>query len=504
MSLQVQPPALADDVATAFAAFEQRYPAYAETRKLDELRRDEYSRLDRLGHTYLDFTGGGLYAESQVRQHTDLLLNDVFGNPHSHNPTSLAATELVERTRRRVLDYFHAAPDEYDVIFTQNATGALKLLGESYPFAPGDQFLLTFDNHNSVNGIRVFARDKGAQVTYVPAVPPDMRAARDAQRDELRAVHGVGHWLDSTLPSAFARARTGGHNLFAFPAQSNFSGVQHPLTWIAEAQDAGWDVLLDAAAFVPTNRLDLSQWHPDFVDISFYKIFGYPTGIGCLIARKDALAKLHRPWFAGGTLSHVAVEIADDPEDTYYLTPGTAGFEDGTVNYVGIPALGIGMDFIEAIGIETIHERVMCLTGWLLEQLRDVRHDNGTPAIHIYGPLDTQMRGGTISMNFHDPQGRLIDSRIVENRANRRQISLRSGCHCNPGAREIALGISEEELTGIFRDAGRITFDQFLQVIDGKTTGAARVSLGVASTFADVYRFVEFAHTFVNTPLADV
>ena len=87
----------------------------------------------------------------------------------------------------------------------------------------------------------------------------------------------------------WTRPGAGAHSLFAYPAQSNFTGVQHPLEWIAQAQARGWDVLLDAAAFAPTNRLDLGRWQPDFVAISFYKIFGYPTGIGCLLARKAAL-----------------------------------------------------------------------------------------------------------------------------------------------------------------------------------------------------------------------
>ena len=60
----------------------------------------------------------------------------MFGNPHSTNPTSAATTELVERARAYVLEFFNASPDEYVAIFTPNATGALKLVGESYPFAP--------------------------------------------------------------------------------------------------------------------------------------------------------------------------------------------------------------------------------------------------------------------------------------------------------------------------------------------------------------------------------
>ncbi len=120
-----------------------------------------------------------------------------------------------------MLDYFNASPDEYCVVFTQNASGALKLVGEAYPFAPGGQYLLTFDNHNSVNGIREFARARGATVTYSPVTPPDLRI------DEGR------------LRTSLATATPGAANLFAYPAQSNFSGVQHPLEWIAEAQSQG-------------------------------------------------------------------------------------------------------------------------------------------------------------------------------------------------------------------------------------------------------------------------
>ena len=157
---------------TAFNTFLKAFPAYATTDRLDALRATEYARLDQQGHTYLDYTGGGLYAEAQVREHVAMLTSGVFGNPHSKSLTSMAMTERVEQTRDYVLRYFSASPDEYMVIFTPNATGALKLIGESYLFGPGDHYLLTFDNHNSVNGIREFARDKGATVTYIPVTPP--------------------------------------------------------------------------------------------------------------------------------------------------------------------------------------------------------------------------------------------------------------------------------------------------------------------------------------------
>ena len=111
----------------ALKAFQQKYPTYDSTQSLDTLRATEYARLDAQEHVYLDYTGGGLYAECQVREHLDLLCRHVFGNPHSTNPASQAMTTLVEKARRYVLSYFKASPEEYIVIFTPNASGALKL-----------------------------------------------------------------------------------------------------------------------------------------------------------------------------------------------------------------------------------------------------------------------------------------------------------------------------------------------------------------------------------------
>lgn len=461
---------------SAHSGFLQDYPAFASTRVLDRLRATEYSRLDRFGHVYLDYTGGALYAESQIRDHQALLADGVFGNPHSKNLTSLDATERVERARAHVLRFFNAPPDDYEAIFTANATGALRLVGEAYPFRPGGCYALTHDNHNSVNGVREYARAKGATVAYIPIRPTDLRA-------------------DSTEVAAALRARPSGKpRLFAFPAQSNYTGVQHPLEWIAEAHKNGWDVLLDAAAFVPTNRLDVARWQPDFVSLSFYKIFGYPTGIGCLIARKSALEKLLRPWYSGGTITFSSV-VAQD----HYLTPGVAGFEDGTVNYLSLPAVEIGLRHIESIGIDVIRTRVQCLTGWLLDRLLSLHHSNGRPLVALYGPETMERRGGTIQVNYLDRDGVPYDCYQVEQLANAQRISLRAGCHCNPGARETSLGLSRDALAACFKDKDSQTYDQFLRGLEGKTSGAVRASLGLATTFDDVYTYARFAESFIDT-----
>lgn len=469
---------------STYQDFLAKYPTYESTHKLDDLRASDYVRLDiipaggRTGQVYLDYTGGGLYAESQVKKHQQFLLENVYGNPHSSNPSSRIATEMVEKTRAAVLEYFNASPEEYDVIFTANASGGLKLVGESYPFGPGDHYLLTFDNHNSVNGIREFAHARGAEVTYLPVALPDMRV------------------VESQLEQSWAQAQPGRNNLFAYPAQSNFSSVQHPLGWIERAHAQGWDVLLDAAAFAPSNRLDLSAWKADFVPLSFYKIFGYPTGVGALIARRQALAKLQRPWFAGGTITVASVQ-----GDKYYLADGHAAFEDGTLDYLNIPAVEIGLRHMQAIGVETIHERVRCLTSWLLEHLTAMKHSSGVPLVRLYGPTTTEARGGAVTVNFFNTQGQAIDHRAIEDEANKSNISLRTGCFCNPGAGELALGISRMELAVCFSQPlhqQRLSIDDFRTCIDGKSTGAVRISVGMVTNFSDVQRFLDFAERLLR------
>jgi selenocysteine lyase/cysteine desulfurase len=455
-----------------FVSFLRAYPAYPTTHILDDLRASEYARLDIGGHIYLDYTGGGLYAESQLRRHNKMLSEHVFGNPHSSNPTSQAATQLVEHAREYVLKFFNADPEEYLAIFTPNASGALKLVGESYPF-PRGRYLLTFDNHNSVNGIREFAHARGAEVTYIPIALPDMRV------DE------------SQLERELAQPAKLRNNLFAYPAQSNFSSVKHPLEWIEKAHHYDWDVLLDAAAFVPTSGLDLSAVKPDFVSISFYKMFGYPTGIGALIARKQALAKLHRPWFAGGTITVASVQ-----GDKYYLADGASAFEDGTIDYLGIPAVEVGLKHLETIGYEVIQERVGSLTGWLLDNLTSMKHSNGVPLVRVYGPTDLKERGGAVTVNFYDEHNRPLDHRFIEQKANEANISLRTGCFCNPGAGEVALEISRVELDVCFTQPGhedRLTVDDFRSCIDGKSSGAVRISIGLVTNFNDIQGFLAFA-----------
>ena len=439
-------------------SFDHRNPDFA------SLRRIEYARLDQAGHAYLDYTGAGLYAASQIEAHRERLLGDVLGNPHSENPAALASTARMERARLRVLEFLRADPVVYDVVFTPNASGALRLVGESFPFAPGSRYVLTRDNHNSVNGIRSFAARAGAVVHYVPL---------DA---ELRA-DSPGSWLRKLPPNR--------PHLFAFPAQSNFSGVRHPLEWVELARSQGVHVLLDAAAFVPTSPLRLDQVEPDFVVLSFYKMFGFPTGIGALVGRRQALAILERPWFAGGTVEWVSTQ-----HGTHALRAAAEAFEDGTSHFLAFDAVCDGLDLLDSLGMERIRTRIGALTSKLLAALTTLRHPDGRRLLEIYGPPDSGDRGGTIAFNVVDATGRHVPYPHVVAEAARDRVSLRGGCFCNPGCAETALRMPADRTRACRETLGRdFTLEGFAACIAGPV-GAVRASLGIPTVARDIDRLI--------------
>ena len=229
------------------------------------LRDREYSRLDGLGQVFLDYTGGGLYAQSQLRRAPAPAASRRLRQPALGQP-GVGGLDAASRTRARasILAFFNASPDEYDVVFTANATAALRLVGESYPFEPGGRLLLTADNHNSVNGIREFARAQRRAVDLRPAL--DARPARRRRRRARRP--RPGH--------AGVRACSPTRRSPTTPASATRSPGSTPPTSAAGTSCS------TRRHSCPRTGSTSTRWRPDFVAVSWYKVFGYPTGIGSL------------------------------------------------------------------------------------------------------------------------------------------------------------------------------------------------------------------------------
>jgi selenocysteine lyase/cysteine desulfurase len=130
-----------------------------------------------------------------------------------------------------------------------------------------------------------------------------------------------------------------------------------------------------------------------------------------------------------------------------------------------------------------------------------MKHSTGQPLVRIYGPVSMDKRGGAVTVNFFDRHGNAIDHRFIESEANKSNISLRTGCFCNPGAGEVALGISRVELDVCFHQQGheeRLSVDDFRVCIDGKSSGAVRISVGMVSNFEDIQTMLKFAKGLLN------
>jgi selenocysteine lyase/cysteine desulfurase len=199
--------------------------------------------------------------------------------------------------------------------------------------------------------------------------------------------------------------------------------------------------------------------------------------------------------------------IASVAAQAHYLRADEGAFEDGTLDYLNIPAVTVGLRHIDQVGLDTIHRRVACLTGWLLDALDGLRHQSGRRLVQIYGPRTVDGRGGTIALSVRDRDGLPVDDLRVEELANRANISVRTGCFCNPGAGEAAYRLGNEQMGRWFGRAEPVSYLEFRARIGidlGRIPSAIRVSVGVATNFADVYRFVCFLARFFDRSVAEI
>ncbi|HXH94096.1 MAG TPA: aminotransferase class V-fold PLP-dependent enzyme, partial [Thermoanaerobaculia bacterium] len=242
---------------------------------------------------------------------------------------------------------------------------------------------------------------------------------------------------------------------------------------------------------VPSRAFSLRQCPADFVAMSFYKLFGYPTGIGALVARREALARLLRPWFAGGTVLFASVAA-----DTHRLRPRHEAFEDGTPDFLGIAGLDAGFDVLAEVGMDRLSAHVSTLMRTLLDQLRSLRHRNGAPLVKIYGPSNTIDRGGTVAFNVCDREGVPLSYTLVETRARQAGVSLRGGCFCNPGASESAFSLDPARITTCLADLGATFTPERFAACSGTAVGAIRASIGLANNRDDIQRAVDVVASF--------
>nr|CAD7455575.1 unnamed protein product [Timema tahoe] len=449
-----------------------------------------------------------------------------------------------------ILHHFKTNPEEYSLIFTSSATAALKVVAETFDWAGQDEIEKTKDNYEQSKGIThnadideknecveipeneslnvgkpVYDGSPGVFV-YLQDNHTSVLGMRELAANKCKQTHCISHNdifqelnTEPEQENSIDIDTYSGNSLFVYPAQCNFSGVKYPLEWISQTQNGAlnkyinknasvlsskrtkWFCMLDAASFVSTNRLDLSSIKPDFVSLSFYKIFGYPTGLGALLVKNSSSDVLKKSYFGGGT-----VLIALSSERYHVPRPTLSDrFEDGTLPFLSILALRHGFDTLKQLcgSIEDIAMHTFSLAQSLFLNLISLHHSNGAPAVVLYTDTDYQnidTQGGIVNFNLLRANGEYVGFVEVLNMANLYDIQLRTGCFCNTGACQRHLRLSSQDLKHQFQ-AGHVCGDE-RDLIDGKPTGSVRVSFGYMSTKEDVDRVLRMITTcFLEEPV---
>lgn len=292
-----------------------------------------------VGKTYLDHGGTTIYARSLIEDVAADLMSNLYGNPHSASTPAKMCGQAVDDTREKTLRFLGADPQHFDLVFVGNATGALKLVMDSFKDlgnankdedGEGGGFWYGYhiDAHSSVVGIR---------------------ECTDGHHHCFQTDGEVEQWLFGTK----ILKRSPKLGLFAYPGQSNMTGRRLPLNWsgkLRKSTNPAHDdtyTLLDAAALATTYPLNGifqdPDSAPDFTALSFYKIFGFPD-LGALIVRKVSGSILHfgRRYFGGGTVSMVSVQGLKP-----FFKSKTVlheSLEDGTLPFHNIIALSKAID----------------------------------------------------------------------------------------------------------------------------------------------------------------
>lgn len=378
-----------------------------------------------------------------ITRFSSLLLSSLYGNPHSFNTPAKLSGDLVDSIRLKTLGFLGADPAHYDLVFTANATAAIKLVADSFRDLADQSRSKSFwygyhrDAHTSLVGVRELTS------------PSEGRCF--ASDEEVES------WLENNDESgAEGQGKLG---LFAWPGQSNLTGrrIPHHKNWagrVRRRKRGTTYTLLDAAGLAMTADLTQVFEHvdeaPDFVCVSFYKIFGFPDLGGLVVRRESGHIMALRKYFGGGTVDMVST-LGD--MGAWHLSKGLerrseAGkegrklheaLEDGTLPFHSIIALGEAIECFREVygGMENVSRHTTALVVRLHEGMKGLRYANGGMVVKVYEDLeggdgstgygDSSRQGGTVAFNVLRPDGRFVSYDRVESLANDRGIYIRSG-----------------------------------------------------------------------------
>jgi len=520
--------------------------------RLLRIERAEFEWLNERKTAYCDYNGHpplskklyDSFSSFSAATSANVMLR-MLGNPH----TAKAETAAVREARLKVLKHFGSEFGEYEIVFTSGATGAIKVVGDYFPFNErGAAMSYLSDNHTSVLGLRNLARSEGASCFVVDSERFVSEIVFQGKKNEKeKCLDDRNGALIKKKISWYARRSSSGNDaarvdgvsrttttttqrkaphLFAYNDESNFHGqgvCEHKMREKVREINKTFEcfTLLDASKSASSNPVSLKdvpkEHRPDFIVASAYKIFGYPTGVGFLLVSNRAMRLLERrmneKYFGGGTANAIDAET-----DFFVAKEGAAGLECGTLPFQQIAMLPKCFEWYNSIGgAEAIRKKSGYVGEVLASGLWNLRHANGKHIVEVYGSqwrhlaehlmskadYDNRYENltydgrkiislSTVAFNVLNDDGSHVGYAKVERVLASENIIVRTGCCCNPGACEsIQKNKIKDRVKKLYETQGKVCGDDMsVDDSDGEPLGCVRASFGYASEVEHAMRII--------------
>ena len=300
------------------------------------------------------------------------------------------ATAAYEAARERVRSFIHAASTK-EVLFTRGTTTGLNWVARyaESVLQPGDEVLISvMEHHSNIIPWQEACKKTGARLIYA-------------------------YLKDGMLDLADFRSKLTEKTRFVALAHvSNVLGVVNPIKEIAElVHQANALLVVDGAQSVPHMKIDVQDLDVDFFAFSGHKMLG-PTGIGVLYGKEELLEQMSPVEFGGEMIDFVY-----EQEATWKELPWK--FEAGTPNIAGAIGLAVAIDYLDKIGMETVHQYEQELIAYVFPKLQAVE------GLTIYGSEDLTQRSGVISFNLAG-----LHPHDVATALDYEGVAVRAGHHC--------------------------------------------------------------------------
>lgn len=295
--------------------------------------------------------------------------------------------EVREKTAR-----FIGAETPNDIIFTSGTTQSLNLAARllTQDLQEGDEIIVSqMEHHANLIPWQIVAKEKGLRLQFLL-----LNDEGEITVDDLQEL---------------LTERT---KILAITHMSNVTGYVAPVQQLcALAKQVGVLTVVDGAQSIPHMPINVQELGADCFAFSAHKMCG-PTGVGVLYMREE-LQKKYEPVFGGGNMIG-SVEL-----DTATWAEPPAKFEPGTPNVAGVLGLGVAIEYLENIGMDTIEARVQQLHDYAREELQKLEY------VHILGPHSPERCHSILSFTVEG-----IHPHDIASVLDSEGVAVRAGHHC--------------------------------------------------------------------------